>query len=198
MNQSTMPVSDSNAADSRPEIEAALKRQLGAQLDLTVADAMVRTLSDASNRGRLSSRQLTAVGLRVAQLFQCDDWCTALESEGYQIGLAPSDLQAMRSGVSDDPREQGLLALVSKLVTDRGHNSGLALEVARRFGVSHDDVVEVAALLAVHSFVCCLSNLHLGTEEAGGSGRDTPGIDLGSLQTTGYDNEVHLQTGELP
>ena len=198
MNQATMPVPDSNAADSRPEIEAALKRQLGAQLDLTVADAMVRTLSDASNRGRLSSRQLTAVGLRVAQLFQCDDWCTALESEGYQIGLAPSDLQAMRSGVSDDPREQGLLALVSKLVTDRGHNSGLALEVARRFGVSHDDVVEVAALLAVHSFVCCLSNLHLGTEEAGGSGRDTPGTDLGSLQTTGYDNEVHLQTGELP
>ncbi len=198
MNQTTTPLPDSNTGDSRPEIEAAFKRQLGSQLDLTVADAMVRTLSDANARGRLSSRHLIAVGLRVAQLFQCDDWCTALESEGHQIGVAPSDLQAMRSGVSDDPREQGLLALVSKLVTDRGHNSGLALEVAQRFGVSHDDVVEVAALLAVHSFVCCLSNLHLGNGVAAGSAEDTPGTDHGSLQTSGSDNTVHLQTGELP
>ncbi len=196
MNQATTPLPDSNAGDSRPELEAALKRRLGSQLDLTVADAMVRTLSDASARGRLSSRHLTAVGLRVAQLFRCDDWLSALESEGHQIGLDPSDLQAMRSGVSDDPREQALLVLVSKLVTDRGHNSGLALEVAQRFGVSHDDVVEVAALVAVHSFVCCLSNLHLGTEEAAGSGRDTPRTDHGSLDKTSSDESIQLQREE--
>ena len=198
MNQATTPLPDSNAGDLRPEFEAAFRRQLGSQLDLTVADAVVRTLSDAGARGRLSSRHLIAVGLRVTQLFQCDDWFTALESEGHQIGLAPSDLKAMRSGVSDDPREQALLALVSKLVMDRGHNSGFALEVAQRVGISHDDVVEVAALLAMHSFVCCLFNLRLGTEEAGGLGRDTSGPDHGSLQTTGSDNEVHRKTGESP
>ena len=73
--------------------------------------------------------------------------------------MAEQRLEAL----SDDHQEQTLLALATKLVVDRGHHTRCALEAARQVCVPDEEIVEVVALVGLHTFTNYLSSL-AGTE----------------------------------
>ena len=108
---------------------------------------------------RIAPRTRRAIDLRVAQLNGCQ-YCLAENVEaGRRMGLSAVELRHYRLGRSDDPREQALLTVATKLVLDRGHHTALAVDTARELGVGDDELVEVALLVGLGGFENYLSSL---------------------------------------
>jgi alkylhydroperoxidase family enzyme len=106
---------------------------------------------------RLAPRIRQAIALRVAELNGCArSLCLAIDN------AAPLDAAATRRyrlGLADDPREQVLLALATKLVRDRGHHTRCAVEAARQLGTGDEEIVEVVALVGLHTFANYLQSV---------------------------------------
>ncbi|MHC4134054.1 MAG: carboxymuconolactone decarboxylase family protein [Planctomycetota bacterium] len=104
---------------------------------------------------RLTPRLRHAIALRVAELNGCER-CLVLP------GGSPPDAAAAyryRKGLADDPKEQALLALATKLVLERGHHTRCAVEAAKQLGAADDEIVEVVALVGLHTFANYLDNV---------------------------------------
>lgn len=107
----------------------------------------------------LPARTRVAIALRAAELSGCGT-CAALHTAlGASAGIDAAAADAYRRGLSDDVREQALLAFTTKLVLDRGRNCRLALDLVRRAGAGDREVVEVAALVGLHTFANALDLL---------------------------------------
>ncbi len=107
----------------------------------------------------LPDRTRHAIALRVAQLDDCAYCLAAHGADARELGLDEGDVLRFRQGRSHDPKEQALLALVTKLVTQRGHGARLVIDSARELGVSDEELVDVVALVALHAFTNCLTVL---------------------------------------
>ncbi len=113
----------------------------------------------ATARMRLSRRTRAAIGLRVAELNRSQYCLAAQAAAGEELGLDADTIRRFRLGLSDDQQEQALLALATKLVVDRGHHTRCALEAVRQACVPDEKIVEVAALVGLHTFTNYLSSL---------------------------------------
>lgn len=104
---------------------------------------------------RLAPRLRHAIALRVAEL------------NGCEAGLAPPDgtppdaatAHRYRRGLTDDPKEQALLALATKLVLERGRHTRCAVEAARQLGAGDEEIVETVALVGLFTFANYLENV---------------------------------------
>lgn len=104
---------------------------------------------------RLPPRLRHAIALRVAELNGCPS------------GLAPSDgappdaatAGRYRRGLTDDPKEQALLALATKLVLERGRHTRCAVEAARQLGAGDEEIVETVALVGLFTFANYLESV---------------------------------------
>lgn len=122
-------------------------------------------------RTALPERLREAIALRVAQLNGCA-YCVAVHTERARgAGLDDASVLNYRRGVSNDPKEQALLCLATKIVEDRGHHAGFAVQLARRAGSTDAEIVEVIQLVALSIFRAYLNNV-AGTE------LDVPFVDL--------------------
>jgi alkylhydroperoxidase family enzyme len=113
--------------------------------------AQVRAAADM----RLAPRIRHAIALRVAELNGCERCLAA-------AGAPPPDTATAsrhRRGLADDPKEQALLALATKLVLERGHHTRCAVEAAQQLGAGDDEIVEVVALVGLHTFASYLENV---------------------------------------
>ncbi|MCZ6570196.1 MAG: LuxR C-terminal-related transcriptional regulator [Deltaproteobacteria bacterium] len=127
----------------------------------------------AATRMRLPPRTRQAIALRVAELNSCDYCLAAHTARGEQVGADTATARRYRQGLSDDPKEQVLLALATKVVLERGHHAGSAVEMARRIGVSDAEIIEVIALVGQSTFANYLNSVantaldHPATEDLG-------------------------------
>jgi len=130
---------------------------LGLAAHSTAALGSMAAQLRAAAEMRLEPRIRQAIALRVAELNGCArGLCPAIE------GAAPPDaatLRRYRLGLADDPREQVLLALTTKLVEDRGHHTRCAVEAARQLGATDEEIVEVVALVGLHTFANYLQSV---------------------------------------
>ncbi len=112
-----------------------------------------------------------AIALRVAQLNGCE-YCVAVHTDrAHAAGLDDSSVEDYRRGISDDPKEQALLSLATKIVDDRGHHAGFSIQIARNAGTTDAEIIELIQLVALSIFTNYLTSL-AGTE------LDVPSVDL--------------------
>ena len=113
----------------------------------------------ATTRMRIPSRSREAIALRVAELNGCD-YCLADHTAlAKQDGVDAATIRGYRLGLSDDSKEQALLALATKVVLERGYHAGFVVETARQVGVSEAEIVEVIALVVLNTFTNYLNSL---------------------------------------
>ena len=125
----------------------------------------------ATTQTALPERLREAIALRVAQLNGCE-YCVALQTEHARAaGFSEASVENYRRGISDDPKEQALLSLATKIVEDRGHHAGFAVHLARRAGATDAEIIEILELVTLSIFSNYLNNL-AGTE------LDVPLVDL--------------------
>ncbi len=125
---------------------------------------------------RLSPRIRAAIGLRVAQLNGCDYCLSAHVALSQRAEVDEATANGFRQGQSNDPKEQALLVLTTKIVKDRGHHAGFVVETARQVGVSDAEIIEVIALITLHTFmnyVTNVANTHLNEHRTRGEKHDT-------------------------
>jgi len=103
-------------------------------------------------RMQLSRRLKRAIALRVAQMQESEYGLAFHGAEAAREDIPEADAQNFRRGIADDPKEQTVLALVSKVLRDHGRNAALAIESARALGVTDADIVEIIALISMHTF----------------------------------------------
>ena len=115
-------------------------------------------LMEMAGEMRLPDRTQQAIALRVAQLHD-SAYCLAAHGAAARIDLDDAETLGFRQGRSHDPKEQALLALATKLVTQHGHGARLVIDSARELGVSDEELVDVVALVAFHTFTNCLTVL---------------------------------------
>ncbi len=113
----------------------------------------------AAEQMQLPPRLRAAIGLRVAQLNGCS-YCLATHTVlGQRAGVDAATVLRFRRGQSNDPKEQALLALTTKIVKDHGHHAGFVVEIARQSGVSESEIIEVIALISLHTFTDYINNV---------------------------------------
>jgi len=145
-----------------PEVPASPEGTAGAHfLGLAAHSAAALASMSAQLRAaaemRLAPRIRQAIALRVSELNGCArSPCVAID------GAAPLDAAATRRyrlGLAHDPKEQVLLALTTKLVLERGHHTRCAVEAARQLGAGDEEIVEVVALVGLHTFANYLDSV---------------------------------------
>ncbi len=107
---------------------------------------------DAAARMQLSARVREAIALRVADLNGCAYCLAAHSAMSEQAGVDAACARRFRQGLSDDPKEQTVLALTTKVVLERGQHCGFAIAAAREVGVTDAEIVEAIALICLYSF----------------------------------------------
>jgi AhpD family alkylhydroperoxidase len=117
----------------------------------------------ASRRSALPERLRRVIALRVAQLNESGYGVAVEAQRAREAGLDDASILNSRRGISDDPKEQALLSLATKIVEDRGHHAGLAVRIARSCGATDAELVEVILLITLSIFTDYLSNI-AGTE----------------------------------
>lgn len=60
---------------------------------------------------------------------------------------------------TDDPKERAVLALVTKIVRDRGHHAGFVVEAARQIGVTNAEIIEIISLISFRTWAHCISSV---------------------------------------
>ena len=160
------PLAESEVPASARATLSGLSRSLEGRLDFlrAVAHSVAALEALAAQVGatsemRLPAQTREAIGLRVAELNRCDDCLAAQTARLDRLMVGAESIRRFRLGLSDDPKEQTLLALTTKLVVDRGRHTALALEAARSVGVSDEEIVEVVTLVGLNTFTNYLSSL---------------------------------------
>jgi AhpD family alkylhydroperoxidase len=111
--------------------------------------AQLRALS----AGSLTARQREAIALRVAQLNRCE-YCLAIHTyEAQRTGISYAATIDYRIGVSDDPFEQAILSLVTRLVIGHGRHAYDEVDEARRLSENGDLTTEIAANVSIHNLL---------------------------------------------
>ena len=113
----------------------------------------------AAARTRLPPRSREAIALRVAELNGCDYSLAVHTALAGRTGVDAATTRRYRQGLSDDPKEQALLALATKVVLERGHHTRFTVETARRIGASEAEIVEVIALVGLSTLANYLSSV---------------------------------------
>ncbi len=161
-----LPVSENIVSEPLAETFAQIEKTLGnvSNIFRTVAHspAALRSLLSqviAVEGMGLSGRINSAIGLRVSQL-NCCTYCLAANTvSSERFGVDAATARGFRRGQSNDPKEQALLALVTKVVKDHGHHAGFVIETARRMGVTEAEIIEATALIALHTFTNYVNNV---------------------------------------
>ncbi len=121
------------------------------------------SLIEATEQMRLPARVREGIALRVAEINHCQYCLAAHTARAKRFGIDETDITNFRMGRANDPKEQALLGLTTKIVKDRGHHAGFVVEVARLLGVTDAELIEVIALIAMNTFTNYLHSV-AGTE----------------------------------
>ncbi len=135
------------------------------------------SLIEATEQMRLPARVREGIALRVAEINHCQYCLAAHTARAKRFGIDETDIKNFRMGRANDPKEQALLGLATKIVKDRGRHAGLVVEVARRLGATDAELIEVIALIAMNTFTNYLHSV-------AGTGTDFPETGAGAWSAT--------------
>lgn len=156
---------DSCCAEAKKTLEE-ITRELGTAPNYVRTAArspsVLRSLWEqlkSARQSTLSERLQHAVALRVAELNACPYSLASTMHSFKESGLSEQESIQYRRGMSDDRLEQSVLALVTKVVRDRGCNAALVVDNARSAGLSDQAILEVIQLVALNTFINYLNNI---------------------------------------
>lgn len=141
---------------SRPEVIGEINEALGCvpsifeKLESSPAAleslwASIKALQNAT----LPPQMREAIALRVAEMLE-SEYCIAFHTqEALNVGVDLTTTIDYRIGVSDDPREQSILNLTSRLVKDQGRRAGAELAIAGDVGLSDEEINEAVAVVCL-------------------------------------------------
>lgn len=110
-------------------------------------------------KGTLGAQIGEQIAIAVAQSNRCGYCLSAHSAIGAMVGVSPAELAAARLGGSATPRIAAILKLAVAINAERGHVSDVALEEARRAGVTDAEVVEIVGHVALSVFTNYLNNI---------------------------------------
>ncbi len=178
MTSTIRPIANQDVPRGSREILELLEESLGCRSNFLLTAAHSPSALEAlygwtraATRTAFPETLREAIALRVAQLNGCE-YCVAVRTDrAHAAGLDEASVEDYRRGISDDPKEQALLSLATKIVEDRGHHAGFAVQIARNASTTDAEIVEVMLLVTLSIFSNYLNNL-AGTE------LDVPSVDL--------------------
>ena len=110
------------------------------------------SFSGTLQTGVLSTAIREQIALTVGEVNGCEYCLTAHSAIGRMVGLVDSQIEASRSGLSDDPKVQAVLTFARRLVVERGRVSDTALADAKSAGVTDEEIAEIVANVARNIF----------------------------------------------
>lgn len=108
--------------------------------------------SQALSKGNLSPKFREQIALAVSEANDCQYCLSAHSAIGRSVGLSEEAIEDSRKAESTDPKEATVLALVRKMVEQRGWVSDEDLAKLRKVGFSQGDIVELIANISLTLF----------------------------------------------
>jgi uncharacterized peroxidase-related enzyme len=150
---------ESAPAASRPLLEA-VKRQLGVVPNLfrLVANSPAALegyvdLSGALNKGALPAPTRERIALTVAEINGCDYCLSAHTFLGKNVaGLDDAEINANRSGQSNDPQADPAVRFAAKVARDRSHVGEEDFRAVRSAGYDDAQIIEIVLHVALNTW----------------------------------------------
>jgi uncharacterized peroxidase-related enzyme len=108
--------------------------------------------SGALAGGVLSAKVREQIALAVAQGNNCDYCLSAHTFIGGKVGLNEKQVADARQAISATDKDDAILKLALSIVVQRGEVSDVALKTARSAGLTHAEIVETTANVALNIF----------------------------------------------
>jgi len=106
----------------------------------------------ALTKGTLSLKLREKIALLTAERNRCDYCVSAHSFRGAKIGLDANELDSVREGRSNDPRDAAALAFVDAVIAHGGRVEADALARVRDAGWSDEAIGEIVAHVALNVF----------------------------------------------
>lgn len=100
-------------------------------------------LHGVAGDGSLGALDRERIALALAQQNECQYCVSAHTAIGRKTGLSSNEIEAARSGTSDDPTSSAILKFARSLMEKHGSVSALELAEVRSAGVDDAQIVEI-------------------------------------------------------
>jgi uncharacterized peroxidase-related enzyme len=160
------PISIENAQSPVKETLAAVKAKVGSLPNVfaVMANAPAAlngylALSEALGKGKLPTNYREMIGIAIASK-NASAYCLAAHSLfGKKADMQTNDLTLAQSGKSSDPKAQAVLDLALELNRTHGKGAAAAAAKARTAGLTEEEILEVAANVAVNIMTNSINGL---------------------------------------
>jgi uncharacterized peroxidase-related enzyme len=151
------PLSIEKAQGQVKDTLAAIKNKMGGKLPnffAVTANSSAALqgyigLTEAIGKGKLSAKQRELIAISVAAGNACDYCLAAHMAIGKWAGVDAGELTMAQSGKSTDPKTQAMLDLAAEINKSHGRGAGAAASKARTSGLTEEEILEVAANVAL-------------------------------------------------
>ncbi|MEQ8710757.1 MAG: carboxymuconolactone decarboxylase family protein [Rhodospirillales bacterium] len=159
-------IEEATASEKTTVLLTAVRRQMGGVPNIiatmarsSAALAGYLELSGALAGGCFSAAEREQIALAVAGANGCDYCASAHTAVGGMTGLKPGELSLNLTGQSENSRVAAVLRFVTRIVTTRGRVSDDDLQMARKSGLSEEEIVETIALTVLNIFTNYLNHI---------------------------------------
>ena len=101
--------------------------------------------SETLHGGVLPRKTQEKIAIAIASHNNCDYCLAAHTAIGRSLGIPDDELRSAQSGLSMDFKERAILEIAIELNAHHGHPGGEVLQKARTFGITVDELFEIAA-----------------------------------------------------
>ena len=168
MSRISIPTVDNSVEASKPLL-AAVQKQLGVVPNLMklvghspAALEGYLSLNGALGKGKLSVQLRERIALTIAEYNGCDYCLSAHDYLGRNVAkLSGAELDAARSGRSEDARTEAALQFALRVAQSRGRVTDAEIATLRLAGFDEAEVIEIVANVAVNVLTNYINNVAL-------------------------------------
>ena len=159
MTQRITSIEPAHAGKQAAELLSAVQAKLGVTPNLmkTLANSPAAlegylSLNAALSKGLLPPSTREQIAIAVAQENRCE-YCLAAHSFlGKEAGLSAEQILAARTGQATNDKSRAALELAAQVLKSRGAITDQQLATARAAGITHGEIAEVVAHVALNVF----------------------------------------------
>jgi uncharacterized peroxidase-related enzyme len=168
MSRISIPTLDNSVEASKPLL-AAVQKQLGVVPNLMklvghspAALEGYLSLNGALGKGKLSVQLRERIALTTAEYNGCDYCLSAHDYLGRNVAkLSDAEIDAARSGRSEDARTEAALQFALRVAQSRGRVTDAEIATLRLAGFDEAEVIEIVANVAVNVLTNYINNVAL-------------------------------------
>ena len=120
-------------------------------------------LSETLSKGKIPAKYREQIAIAIAARNGCEYCLSAHTAIGGMAGLDANTLSLAQRGKSSDPKAQSILDLALEINKTHGKGGTSATEKARAAGLSDEEIIEIAAHVAINMLTNTINGL-AGTE----------------------------------